>query len=110
MIKINRYAVIAVLATGFGIGVIAGISIERNKPASIDIDHSWPEVFTNPDFEYEETPEGYKMAIVDGLTGWGMCHAGNSPPESFGRGMEKIQNRIGEIATPENLKKLAELM
>ena len=54
----------------------------------------WPEVFTNPDFEYDPSDKDHvAKALADGLSGWGNCVLGNIP-EGFGMGMVKI----GEFA------------
>ena len=69
----------------------------------------WPEVFTNPDFQYGDTESDLILAICDGLTGWGNCHAGAPIPEGFGRGMVKIGVLTGAF-TPEELMKIAKAL
>ena len=65
----------------------------------------WPEVFTNPDFEYTGN-DAYRYAIADGLSGWG-CSYMETRPENFGQGMAKIAIVTKSNALPETLKKLA---
>ena len=60
----------------------------------------WPEVFTNPDFEYAETKNAKKQAMADAYTGWANCTVLGlcgppSLPDNFGKGMVKIGNFIG---------------
>jgi len=62
----------------------------------------WPEVFTNPDFEYDESDleEAKKKACADGIVGW-MLHNATKfphPPENFNLGLSKIRKILG-IAT-----------
>jgi len=69
----------------------------------------WPEIFIEANYEYPYPTDQLKeRAVADGLEGWALCMAGNEHPESFGQGMAKISSIIGESATPENLKKLAD--
>ena len=50
----------------------------------------WPEVFTNPYFEYDPNDKRHvALAIADGLAGWGYCVLGDIPA-GFGDGMVKI--------------------
>lgn len=50
----------------------------------------WPEVFTDPDFEYDaDDPLHVGKAFADGLSGWACCIHGDVP-EGFGLGMAKI--------------------
>lgn len=50
-------------------------------------------------------PKDYceRKACADGLCGWAMCMIGNTPPENFGKGMIKIGNLLGIVATGDNL-------
>jgi len=41
------------------------------------------------------------------LNSWGNCMAGNKPPEYFGIMMTEIGYKLGIIATPDNVMKLA---
>jgi len=55
----------------------------------------WPEVFTNPDFEYDPNDKLHVgKALADGLSGWGACVLGNIP-HGFGDGMVKISMFAG---------------
>jgi hypothetical protein len=67
----------------------------------------WPEVITNPDFEY--TGEKIKeRAIADGLKAWA-CSRMERRPENFGFGIIKISKVIGScVATEERLRKLSD--
>lgn len=69
---------------------------KRLEPKGIPI---WPEIFTNKDFEYkEEDPKTLKaIACADGLSGWGICMTGFSPPEHFGMAMVKIGEILGNM-------------
>ena len=67
----------------------------------------WPEVFTNPDFEYNPNHHGIeKDACIDGLLGWANCLISSKLPRRFGEGMWKIGKLLkieDEDATYENL-------
>lgn len=68
----------------------------------------WPEVFTNPEFEYEsDRPEleTEGRAIADGLNGWGNCFCGGKPPSGFGDGMVKICRVTGSATLDELMAK-----
>lgn len=55
----------------------------------------WPEVFTNPDFEYDPKDElRASSALADGLEGWACC-ALEKQPDGFGNGMVKIGALLG---------------
>lgn len=68
----------------------------------------WPKVFTDLDFLYPADNTGLAMAVADGLTGWGCCMMGATPPLDFGQSMVKIAQRIKSSASPENLMLLAD--
>ncbi len=55
----------------------------------------WPEVFTDPDFEYQDTKQAQEEAKADAWLGWGLCLMRKEPPEGFGAGMVKILKAIG---------------
>lgn len=58
----------------------------------------WPEVFTNPDFEYPaDLPEKklHAAAMADALIGWGNCYI-CPPPPAFGYGMIKCSAIVGQ--------------
>ncbi len=63
----------------------------------------WPEVFTNENYEYPDTPKGKAMAVADGLSGWASCSITPKVPDYFGMGMMKIGILLDIIATSENL-------
>ncbi len=65
----------------------------------------WPEVFTNPDFEYG--PDDKMQAVADGLAGWACCALGK-PPENFGQGMVRVGEATGVGALEKNLRPLAD--
>ncbi len=69
----------------------------------------WPEVFTDEDFEYEDTPRKRLHAVADALTGWANCQLGiDKPPAQFGRGMVKIAGVVGCGAiTPDNVMQIS---
>ena len=51
---------------------------------------SWPEVFSNPDLEYDaDDPLHVGKALADGIEGWACC-VYDVRPEGFGMGMVKI--------------------
>ena len=63
---------------------------------------NWPEVFTNPDFEYDESDlvKTKAKACADGIVGW-MLHNATKfphPPEHFNLGLSKIRIIVG-VAT-----------
>ena len=66
----------------------------------------WPRVIVDPNYEYagENIRE---QALADGLSAWGICMAGNKPPQNFGLAMVKIGKIVGVLATPENLMEVA---
>jgi hypothetical protein len=67
----------------------------------------WPEVFTNPSFEYGAKDE--RRALADALEGWGLCMCGAAVPEGFGKGMVKIASFYpGKAMTPEVSMELAQ--
>lgn len=71
-----------------------------------EIVRKWPRVIVDPDYEY--TGENIKeRALADGLSAWGVCMAGNKPPENFGFAMVKIGKIVGVLATPENLMEVS---
>lgn len=75
------------------------------------LQYCWPKVFTEPDFDYvKEEPNAERrqhLALADGLSGWGCCMAGETPPKSFGISMVKIGEVLNIIATPDNLMALS---
>lgn len=75
--------------------------------AAFDEGVVWPDVFIEVDYEYPEHNKK-EMAVADGLMGWALSMWGYKPPENFGQGLVKIGKIIGEAATPENLKRLAD--
>ena len=48
-----------------------------------------------------------KRALADGLEGWAICMSGGSMPKLFGDGMVKIGSLLDEMATYDNLMKVA---
>ena len=66
----------------------------------------WPQVFTDPDFEYG--PDDAKRAVADGLSGWACCHAGDKYPKHFGTGMLKVGDATGVGAQEKNLQRAAD--
>jgi len=69
----------------------------------------WPEVFTNPNFEYPEGHDGKGEAIANGLMGWANCIITKDEiPKGFGEGMVKIFYRLGLSPTKENLMTAAD--
>jgi len=68
----------------------------------------FPQILTDPDFKYPDTPSKRAAAIADGLSGWGCCMAGATQPVDFGKGMVKIGEIVGITPTPENLTKAAD--
>lgn len=71
----------------------------------------FPKVFTDESFEYDTSDPNVKaMALADGLTGWGNCHAKAPIPRTFGNGMVKVGEVLGIIPTDENLMQYARLI
>ena len=70
----------------------------------------FPEILVNPDFEYPEGTKQPHTAVADGLSGWGCCMAGDTPPKFFGEGMVKIWKITGVSSSPESLGKFAETL
>ncbi len=67
----------------------------------------WAEVIIDPDFEYGPvTEESRQAACADGLDAWA-CRTLESPPENFGRGLVKIGQHLGLLATRHNLMEYA---
>lgn len=79
---------------------------------------TFPEVFTNPNFEYSDikhfdAKQTKRLACADGLMGWSLCMFGNKPPKTFGEGMVKIGEILKEElgnkgATADELMKVSE--
>lgn len=67
---------------------------------------TWPEIFMSEDIRGLSDSQ----ICAEGLCGWAICMAGGPPPESFGRVMILIGDKLGIIATPENLSKYAKEM
>ena len=89
-----------------GIWISYGIHIAKLHPSKpiqqeVSLEVFWPPILTDPDFEYEGE-HVRERAIADGLTGWGLSHAGNKAPQQFGMGMAKISEIVG-TALPEKL-------
>ena len=63
----------------------------------------FPEIFTDPKFEYPKDTKQPHTAVADGLSGWGCCFAGSKPPENFGKGMCEIAAITGHSSSPESL-------
>ena len=61
----------------------------------------WPEVITNPDFEYGPvTKESRMAACAHGLTAWAAATL-DEAPENFGYGMIKIATFLGMKGVPD---------
>ncbi len=68
----------------------------------------WPEVFTNENFNYDVNDHLHKkLALANGLVGWAICMSGGAPPKLFGVAMVKIGSLLDEMATHDNLLKVA---
>lgn len=69
----------------------------------------WPDVFS--DLELVKTNNPASLC-ADGLLAWGNCFAGNKPPDSFGKTLVAISDRLGmtEAATAEGLSRHARKM
>lgn len=68
----------------------------------------WPKIFD--DNSIHESCSDLEV-LADGLTGWAICMSGNKPHKNFGTVMMIIGNRLGCMATPDNLnEKYDELM
>lgn len=82
------------------------IKIEGGEPKIIiQVILIWPEVITNPDYEY--TGEYIReRAIADGLAAWGCCSM-ELRPKNFGKGMLKIGKILDCVATSEKLMELS---
>jgi len=81
--------------------------IHEQEIEIIEPKYIWPDVFTDPDYEYAGDKQK-DMAIADGLMGWGILMISNKRPDNFGLGMFKIDRIIGEQALPENLMRLSD--
>ena len=73
----------------------------------------WPEVFTNPGYNYSQFKKHDQKACAcaDGLEGWGNCISGlaDMPPNGqFGWALIKISKVLGISATKENLMAYAD--
>lgn len=69
----------------------------------------WPEVITNPDFEYgPATKESQMAACADGLSAWACCVL-EQAPKNFGYGIIKIGKHLEMkiAATGDNLMEYA---
>ena len=71
----------------------------------------WPEIFTNPDFEYPVNMSEKKLretAMTDALIGWGNCYI-SAPPAHFGHGMIKCSKIVGHgQLTPATIFEISE--
>lgn len=63
----------------------------------------WPEIFTTEDVSGKSKSE----LCADGLCAWGNCCAGSKPPESFGRVLVKIGQKLDISPTGDELMKWA---
>lgn len=64
----------------------------------------WPEVFTNPNFEYDPNEKDVKRkAAVHGLMFWANLMMGEPRPAHTELGLEKIGNFLQIDPTPDNL-------
>lgn len=64
----------------------------------------FPEIFITG-----KLPENWciESLVADGLTGWGCCMTGATPPKLFGEGMVLIFQKTG-ASTPKQLSNLAD--
>lgn len=64
----------------------------------------FPEIFITG-----KLPKNWSLEslVADGLSGWGCCLAGATPPKLFGEGMVLISEKTG-AGTPEQLSDLAD--
>ena len=80
--------------------------LDVNATEPIETAYQWPRVIVDSGYEY--VGENIKeRALADGLMAWGICMAGNKPPDNFGLAMVKIGKIVGVLATPENLMEAA---
>ena len=66
-----------------------------NRNPTDEMQCEWPEVFTDPGYDYQtkypgaEPEQVAQAALLHGLCGWGTCHLALRP-EGFGKGLLKI--------------------
>ena len=68
-----------------------------------ELNDQWPEIFQTENLEGRSNPE----LCADALVAWGNCHMGYEIPESFGRVLAKVGERLGISPIGEELIKWA---
>jgi len=48
--------------------------------------------------------------LAAALNDWGVCAAGNRPPENFGVGMAMVGQKLNVTPTPDKLMELSEIL